>query len=145
MKFIPLLTLPLIAFLLASCASTPQTRIQKNPEIFLNLPQKDQNLVKLGKIDRGMSEHAVYIAMGNPDTKVTGNREGSSYMRWDYSVLTPVYTNNLGGFYGYGSGYHGHCHGFYGGYAPSVTYVPTRGSSIYFKKGKVEGWERVRR
>jgi len=145
MKFLSYITLPIIALLLASCASTPQTRIEKNPELFLKLPKKDQTLVKQGKIDRGMSPEAVYLAMGNPDTKVSGNQKGINYTRWDYSVLTPVYTDTFGGGYGCAPGYFGHRYGFYGGYTPSVTYVPTRGSSVYFEKGKVAGWERIRR
>jgi len=144
MKLANILTLPLIALLLASCASTPQSRIQKNPEMFLSLPKKDQNLVKQGKIDRGMSEQAVFLAMGNPDRKISGNQGGQTYTRWDYSILIPVYTDHFGAGFGCAPGYYGHRYGFYGGYAPSVTYIPTRGSSVYFKKGKVEGWEQVR-
>jgi hypothetical protein len=143
MKFLIFLTIPLIA-LLASCSSTPQSRIKNNPELFLSLTPKHQALVKEGKIDRGMPEKAVYLAMGNPDSKITGNRDGRSYMRWDYSVLMPVYTSTFGGYYGYGGYHHGCGSGFYGGYYPSVAYIPTRGSSIYFKKGIVTGWERVR-
>ena len=137
MKRLFLLTLPLIA-LLTSCSTTPQSRIQKNPEMFLGLNTKQQTQVREGKIDQGMSPSAVYLAMGHPNSKITGNREGRSYVRWDYSILTPVYTSGFGGYYG---GYHGR--GRYGGgYYPTVTYVPTRGSSVYFKKGKVVGWER---
>ena len=142
MKFILYLSIPLIA-LLASCSTTPQSRIQKNPEMFLGLSPKHQTLVKEGKIDRGMSQTAVYLAMGHPDGKFTGNRTGRSYIRWDYSVLVPVYTSGFAGFYGAGRGYYGRG-GYYGGYYPSVTYVPAHGSSVYFRKGVVDGWERAR-
>lgn len=141
MKLILFLSLPLVV-LLASCSSTPQSRIQKNPEMFLSLPAKQQELVKQGKIDQGMNQSAVYLAMGNPDGKITGNREGRSFVRWDYSILVPVYTSGFGGYYGHG--YRGRG-GYYGaGYYPTVSYVPTRGSSIYFRKGAVVGWERAR-
>ncbi len=143
MKYVLFLCLPLIA-LLASCSSTPQSRIQRNPEMFLSLNTQHQALVKQGKIDRGMNKSAVYLAMGNPDGKVTGNREGRSYVRWDYSMLVPVYTSGFGGHYGYGGGRYGRGGYYGGGYYPSVTYIPTRGSSVYFRKGIVAGWERAR-
>lgn len=131
--------------LLTSCSSTPQSRIQKNPELFLSLPDKHQKLVKQGKIDRGMSEPAVYIAMGNPSNKTTGNREGRSYERWDYTELTPVYSSGFGGYYGYGRGYYGRGPYYGAGYYPEVYYVPTRGASVYFSKGQVVGWESKKR
>ena len=91
-----------------------------------------------------MSPGAVYLAMGNPDSQVSGNLQGENYMRWDYSMLMPVYTHHMGGFYGTGCYYHG---GSYYGpdYGTSVTYVPVLGSSIFFKKDKVVGWERRNR
>jgi outer membrane protein assembly factor BamE (lipoprotein component of BamABCDE complex) len=141
MKTLLLFSLPLFA-LLASCSSTPQSRIQKNPQLFQNLTPKQQSQVSQGQIDQGMSQSAVYLAMGNPDGKIRGNRDGRSFERWDYTMLIPVYTSGFGGYYG--GGYHGRC-GFYGGYYPTVTYIPTRGSSIYFNKGTVAGWERAAR
>jgi len=140
MKRLLILTLPVIA-LLSSCSTTPQSRIQKNPEIFLSLNSTQQTKVSEGQIDRGMSQSAVYLAMGQPDSKVTGNRDGRSYTRWDYSVLIPIYSTSYSGYYG---GYHGRGRHYGGGYIPTVTYVPTRGSSVYFAKGKVTGWERSR-
>lgn len=142
MKPLSLFCLPLIA-LLASCSSTPQSRIQKNPEMFLRLSKKQQTLVSEGRIDRGMSPPAVYLAMGHPDTKIAGNRDGQSYMRWDYTVLMPVYTSGFGGYYGQ-SGYYGRGH-YHPAYYPTISYIPTRGSSVFFRKGVVAGWERDRR
>lgn len=110
--------------------------------MFLSLSQKQQSLVREGKIDQGMPHTGVYLAMGNPDSKVTGNREGRSFTRWDYSMLVPVYTTGFSGYYG--GGYHGRGRYYGGGYYPTVSYVPTRGSSVYFRKGHVVGWERAR-
>ncbi|NWK57142.1 hypothetical protein HW115_16085 [Verrucomicrobiaceae bacterium N1E253] len=145
MKLLPFICLIPLAILLSSCSSTPQSRIQKNPELYNRLPEKHKALVQQGKIDRGMKQPAVYLAMGNPDSKVTGNREGRSYERWDYSVLTPVYTSGFGGYYGYGRGYYGRGPYYGTGYYPEVYYVPTRGSSVYFRKGSVVGWENKQR
>ena len=141
MKLFILYSLPLFA-LLASCSTTPQSRIQKNPQIFENLTPKQQSQVSQGQIDQGMNQSAVYLAMGNPDGKIRGNRDGRSFERWDYNILIPVYTTGFDGFYGgcrYGRG------GFHGGYFPTISYVPTRGSSVYFNKGLVAGWERAGR
>lgn len=88
-----------------------------------------------------MNQTAVYFALGNPDSKTTGNREGRSYQRWDYNVLTPVYSSGFGGYYGYGRGYYGRGPYYGASYYPQVYYVPTKGSSVYFRKGSVVGWE----
>ena len=52
---------------LASCVpSTPQTRIQQNPQKFEALSAKHRTLVQQGQIARGMSPDAVYLAWGGP-------------------------------------------------------------------------------
>lgn len=139
-KTASLTLLGISSLLLANCASTPETRIAKNPQIYQSLDQKQQNLVSKGKIDLGLPRDGVFLAMGNPDNRITGNHKGKAYERWDYNKLIPVYTNHIGGYYG--TGYYGRHRHYAGYYAPSVTYVPTRGSSIYFHQNKVTGWER---
>ncbi|HCI92909.1 MAG TPA: hypothetical protein DHW77_06065 [Verrucomicrobiales bacterium] len=143
MKLFYCLTLSLITVFLSSCSSTPTSRILKHPEIYKNLSTKHQMLVKDGKIDREMTKHAVYLAMGHPDMKFSGERYGKSEDRWDYNVYIPVYSHGLSSYFG--SGYcnrRGHIATFY---QPSIHYAPRRGSSVFFENHKVVGWSRMLR
>lgn len=145
MKTLLLLAAGFLAAILSSCSNTPASRIQKNPAIYAQLSQKHQTLVRQGRIARGMGKPAVYLAMGHPDTKYAGERNGKAEERWDYNVYVPVYTHGFNPYFGYGCGYYGG-HGYFGGYyQPSVHYVPRRGSSVFFKSDKVTGWNQVQR
>ena len=142
MKILFLLTIGSLAIILSSCSSTPVTRIEKHPEIYNKLSSKHQALVREGRIVQGMTKPAVYIAMGHPNTKFSGQRDGKSEERWDYNVYIPVYSHGFSPYYGY----RGRC-GYYGGayFHPTVHYVPRRGSSVFFKSGKVSGWNQIKR
>lgn len=142
-----LITATLAGLLFVSCApSTPQARIQSNPEKFAALTSKEKNLVREGQLARGMSPDAVEIAWGRPSERFEGNKNQRSTERWDYAGSRPVYTTNFFG--GYGSGYGPYRHGHYStlgfGLGPEVAYVPYRVASVWFVSGRVESWERVR-
>jgi outer membrane protein assembly factor BamE (lipoprotein component of BamABCDE complex) len=84
-----LLRLPLVLTLLwlAGCA-TPDTRIQKAPEVFARLTPEQQELVRQGNVAVGFSQDAVRLAMGEPDRKwirtdSVGTREVWSYTTWE--------------------------------------------------------------
>ena len=149
-----LLTLPLVA-LLASCSSTPTSRIEKHPEIYSQLSSKNQNLVSQGKIAKGMSQPAVFLAMGSPDHRVHANKDGKEFERWAYNILTPVYHGSYSSFHGgFGHGRFGRRerfgrrggfgHGGFG-YGTSVSYAPRVGSSVEFVNNKVTGWTTIQR
>ena len=80
------------ALSLASCVSTPASRIQKNPALFNSLPPSQKTLVEAGQIAEGMSPPAVFLAWGDPSAVAEGNLNGKSATRWIYSSLQPVYT-----------------------------------------------------
>jgi hypothetical protein len=145
MKILLLITFPLIA-LLTSCSSTPATRIQQNPALYGQLSTKHQNLVSQGKVERGMTQPAVFLAMGRPDHKIVGEQHGKSFERWNYNRMVPVYSHGFSPYFGYGYGRHGYRGGHYGlAIQPSVHYIPRHGASVQFNKGKVTGWNSVRR
>ena len=151
MRKLLFLSLPLLA-LLASCSSTPTSRIAKNPALYEKLSAKDQKLVSEGRIDKGMTKPAVFLALGHPSSKVEGDKNGKKFEHWNYTVLTPVYTGGFRSHIGYGRfgrggfgrrGFHGSNFGF--GYHPSVSYVPRQGASVAFSDDRVSGWSVISR
>src|SRR6478752_3891563 len=99
----------LAALAVSSCApSTPEARIQKNPEKFAALGKKDQELVRQGRLAPGMSPDAVILAWGVPDQRFVGSKSAKPTERWDYAGSQPVYSTNYFGAYGFGYGRYGH-------------------------------------
>lgn len=129
----------------ACVPTTPEARIDQNPEKFWKLSDEDQALVRKGEIRRGMSPDAVYYAWGKPAREFSGADEESSTMRWDYTGSTPVYSTNFyGGYYsGYGRyGRYGRGYPRYGyDVGQQVTYVPYQKASVWFRNNRVTKWE----
>lgn len=137
----------LLGACLASCMpSTPQARIQQNPQKFEALSAKHQELVRQGQITRGMSTDAVYLAWGRPSASFQGSKGGKATERWDYAGSRPVYSTSFYGGYGYGyySPYGPYRHPAYYGFGPEVAYIPYRIASVWFLDQRVDSWERAR-
>jgi hypothetical protein len=134
------LLLALLSVFLCSCASqNPQTRIQNSRPLYDALSKDHQELVAQGQIAEGMSPSAVYLALGNPDRKSNGRKNGRTFERWDYTSLQPVMVNNF--HYGDWGGGRRH-HGWSGyGIGQSIEYIPYRSSSVWFLNNKVDSWE----
>jgi hypothetical protein len=145
MKRIALLLLA--AALFPSCApSTPQARIEKSPEKFAALPQKDQDLVLQGQIARGMSPEAVELAWGPADRLLEGSANGKPMDLWNYIGSRPVAVAPLFGGYGYGYGPYQN-YGWSGpalGWGTEIAYIPYLYASVRFIDNRVDSWERVR-
>lgn len=130
-----------VLLLLSSCASTPASRIQKNPQIFQSLSTQDQALVMSGQIAQGMQPSAVYLAWGSPSSSIDGNLNGKSSVRWLYSDLQPVYhPTPYWGNCGYWDPYYNRYNPYY--YPYDITYVPINVGYVLFSKGKVTAWEK---
>ncbi|MBA3849906.1 MAG: hypothetical protein C0502_07905 [Opitutus sp.] len=91
----------LLAFL-AGCASTPESRIQRNPEAFAQLPPAVQERVRRGQVYIGDSESVVLLALGEPARRMErlDQRTGLSQV-WIYARSAPRFSFGIGvGSYG---------------------------------------------
>ncbi len=143
-----------LALCLASCATNPvEKRIQKHPERFAALSQKEKDNVWRGVVVEGMSTDAVFLAWGRPGRVMSGSRSGRGRERWAYFHTAPVSTVSVGyGSFGphpfYSSfGVHpayGYGYGPGWSYGTGVDYVPYLDRTVEFENGKVVAWERLR-
>jgi hypothetical protein len=70
-------------FWLAAC-TTPQSRIDAQPQVFASLTPAQQALVKSGQVGLGFSMDAVKLALGDPD-HVTLRTDASGQVQiWHY-------------------------------------------------------------
>lgn len=135
---------PLAALALAACApSTPEARIAVRPEMFETLPPREQELVRQGRIAKGMGREAVLIAWGRPSREYEGSEDGVATLRWDYIGTTPEYHTGYYGGYGYSRGY-GRRSYYDFAVVPEISYVPYRRATVLFRDGRVASWERSR-
>lgn len=137
----PLLTLSLISLLIASCASTTQSRIENNPEKYSSLSPGQQALVEEGRIEQGMPKDGVYLALGKPENVSYGAGKGGDYEVWNYYSLAPVVSHRLSGYWGYGTG--GYRCGRYSGwgFGPTISYVPKKAASVKFSGDLVDEFQ----
>jgi hypothetical protein len=70
---------------LAGC-STPQTRIQKNPELFSSLSAEDQQTIKEGRVALGFTAEMTKLALGDPDRVTTRTDSGGTSEVWRYTT-----------------------------------------------------------
>jgi hypothetical protein len=137
--------------LLTQCGSTPQSRIERNPQMFAQLGAKDRQLVNSGVIREGMTRDAVFLAWGRPDSISTGTNRGRATENWTYIGERPVRTMNMSmgfgfGGWGYGGwGPYGWGGSPYWGGGPTVTYVPYTAGVVEFSGGRVVRWSATAR
>lgn len=131
----------LMAVVLVACqTATPATRIEANPVMFRALDAEQQLMVQQGRICKGMSKDAVFLAWGKPaSAPMVGEKDGKRFERWVYTVSRAVPVEGFGGGCWYGGpwGYHGW--GPYGGM--NVAYVPENVASVTFENNRVTEWE----
>lgn len=73
-----------LALVLGGCASTPERRIQKNPELFEGLPAEVQEQVREGRVGIGFTPEMVYLALGEPTSRVTRRTASEEREIWYY-------------------------------------------------------------
>lgn len=142
---------------LTNCASPVERRIASNPELYSKLADSDKVLVNQGRIREGMTKESVFLSWGRPDQVSEGSQKGVKIEKWTYVGTQPVYTQSYGlgwggGGYGYGwgrgfgrgYGYYGAWDPYWGGYGPSVTYVPYKAATVSFRGNRVTEYIRGR-
>ena len=150
------LLVPFLAFFVVSCAhETPQKRIERNPQIYRSLNEAEKALVEVGKIQKGMSPAAVFLAWGSPDRRAEGQSEDNKrYEQWVYETLSPVVVQSAwSGFgpYGFGPGWGWRRGGMIGpgwgpwgwsnGLSTDIAYVPRTASWVRFINNRVQSWQ----
>lgn len=133
-----------IGFFTSCVPSTPQYRIQQRPADFEKLTEKQKQLVVRGEIEKGMSRDAVALAWGSPSAQIEGLRNGERQERWDYNGRQAVTSHNFYGGHAYGDYGPYRYSGYRAGFGPEVTYLPYTKASVWFVKGRVNEWERLR-
>ncbi len=128
-----------LILLLAGCTS-PQKRAEENPEAFASLSKERQRMVLEGKIEEGMNEDAVYIALGRPSKKRDMRIEGKTLNNWIYSRTVteeiPAFRDSY--YRGHNGRVYRSC--YYDPYFRSYVVDTFR---VMFKQGKVVGWEEL--
>ena len=126
-------------FVLSGC-STVESRKTERADSFSKLSQSEQQEVMKGRISNGMSEDAVYIALGRPMRKVTGQMNDKVTVTWVYGRLE-TYTNPAYRYSSYGY-YDRRC-------SPGPVYVPEMETRVrdsflvFFQQGRVTGWQEL--
>ena len=83
-KFILIFAAALGLVLAAGC-STPETRIQKNPDVFSRLPPAQQDMIRKGQVGLGFDETMVRLALGEPDRIRTRVSSAGATVVWIYT------------------------------------------------------------
>jgi hypothetical protein len=138
------LLLLLGSLLLTGCTTTSiSSRRQERLGSYNTLTAEQRLAVDIGQIKIGMSEDAVYIALGKPSQILRGESTAGSIVTWLY---TGTYFEEYRGW-----GYYGYNHCYRGRFytAPYMTYdyVP-RGYvrvEVTFENGTVKEWRSLPR
>lgn len=105
--------LVLICGLLAGLVgcTTPQSRIERNPEIFARLTPADQESIKKGEVNVGFDQDMVKLALGEPDrvrirTDASGRSEVWSYVSYEGADGLLLYRGWYHRYYGWGDSFY---------------------------------------
>jgi len=85
MKLFPFMISCVALALVAGC-STPQARINKEPEAFGKLSTTDQQLIREGKVAVGFTPEMVKLALGDPDRVYTRTDTNGVSEAWAYTT-----------------------------------------------------------
>ena len=81
------MALLVMAGMTAGCASTPESRIRKRPELFAGLAPETQELIREGRIELGFSPDMVELALGSPARRAVRKTASGDAEVWLYTRL----------------------------------------------------------
>ena len=111
--------------------------------MYASLSPNQQELVRVGRISKGMPKGGVFLAWGKPDHVSSGLRSGREFEAWRYRGYEPIYAHRVG-FWG-GPGWGRSCYGYPGyNYGTDVYYHPYIAARVDFINNRVTGWESAR-
>jgi hypothetical protein len=91
----------LAAFVLAGCASNPQSRIAQNRELYRSFPSSVQRKISAGVVDVGFTPEMVRMALGRPNREFSRQSENGTSEVWVYRDASPRVSFGIGvGSYG---------------------------------------------
>lgn len=141
-KNISIALISMISLALNSCSmKTPLDRIAEYPQLYQTVPASQRSFVQSGEVRNGMSENAVFLAWGAPNTPHVKGQDGKkSFIKWNYSTQVPINSYNSGPHY-YIDGYNrNRDHQLYAN--NQTSYIPKIYASVTFTNGKVSSWEK---
>jgi hypothetical protein len=125
-KLFYLITVAIGVALFPGC-STPQTRINENPEVFARLTPEQQDMIKRGQVGIGFDMPMVKLALGDPDrVRIRTDEHGTSEI-WSYVTYEAEDGMLL---------YRGYFHRYYYGFSPLYPYYlgyPSRREHEHFR------------
>lgn len=95
-RYSSLIGFTLICYSCAHFNLTPKNRIEKNQTLYDQKPPQEQRAISNGFISPGMTRDAVYLAWGNPKSRLTGFENGKPFEEWTYEKLGPKLNIQLG-------------------------------------------------
>ncbi len=124
---------------LSGC-STPQSRSEERAEAFERLSPEDQKRVLEGQIKKGLSEDAVYIALGRPGRVLQGEDESGGLVKWiygsTYARTQPAFSTHVM-YDRRGRAYVTDV------YTPYTEHYRVDTFEVIFRQGRVEGWQEL--
>ena len=145
------LGLLLLLFFVAGCATTPQRRAQKMPDVIEELSDEDRERVLAGEIAVGDSPEMVYLAWGTPDRKTSIVRDDEEIVSWEYFGYRRDYMNSFHSWHSFDHWYYDRERKHYGlfpyrsiRHPHTATYrVPYLRRRVQFREGAVSTIEQV--
>lgn len=134
-----LLLFLLIPLFFVSC-STPETRSRERSDTFSRLSKEQQRVVLEGKIAEGLSQDAVYIAMGHPFKQRKGRFKGKDTISWIYGRLESYTIPQMR--YQYFRDANGRLFST-PVYDPITEHRTVETFAVFFDQGKVIGWQEL--